>query len=106
LELIKRLFVAILDNERLALFVNPVIISHSEEKEFNTEGCLSVPNKHGEVERYTSITVKYFNGKEVIKEIYEGMNARIIQHEYDHLQGTLYIDKAINVTDNIEKMAV
>lgn len=34
------------------------------------------------------------------------MNARIIQHEYDHLQGVLYIDKAINITDNIEQVAV
>jgi peptide deformylase len=96
----KRLFIAVLDNERIELFVNPVILSHSEETEIDTEGCLSVPEKHGEVERYTTIKVKYFNGKEVKTEEYDGMNARIIQHEYDHLQGVLYIDKATNILSN------
>ena len=102
----KRLFIAILDNSRIELFVNPTIVSHSEELEVNTEGCLSVPNKHGDVERYLSVKVKYFNGKEQKTESFEEMNARIIQHEYDHLQGVLYIDKATNITDNIEQVAV
>jgi peptide deformylase len=102
----KRLFIAVLDNERLELFINPVILSHSEETEIDSEGCLSVPNKHGEVERYTNVNTKYFNGKEVVTEEYEGMNARIIQHEYDHLQGILYTDKAINVVDNEELVTV
>ena len=96
----KRIFVAVLDNERIELFVNPTIISHSEETETGVEGCLSVPDKHGEVERYINIKVKYFNGKENKTEEFEGMNARIIQHEYDHLQGVLYIDKAINIMNN------
>lgn len=98
----KRLFVAILDNSRLELFVNPTIVSHGEETETNTEGCLSIPDKHGEVERYITIKVKYFNGKENKTETFEGMNARIVQHEYDHLQGILYIDKAKEVLDNVE----
>lgn len=100
----KRLFIAVLDNSKLELFVNPTIINHSEKTEIDTEGCLSVPNKHGEVERYTSIKVKYFNGKVNKTEEYAGMNARIIQHEYDHLQGVLYIDKAKNVLDNVEQI--
>lgn len=98
----KRLFVAILDNSRLELFVNPTIISHCDETVMQSEGCLSIPNKHGEVERYTTIKVKYFNGKENKLETFEGMNARIIQHEYDHLQGVLYIDKAINIVSDEE----
>lgn len=93
----KRLFVAILDNERIALFVNPTILDHSEETETDVEGCLSVPEMCGDVERYKTIKIRYFNGKEVLTEEYEGMNARIIQHEYDHLNGVLYIDKAENV---------
>lgn len=96
----KRLFIAILDNSRLELFVNPVIVNHGEDTETQSEGCLSVPNKHGEVERYTTIKVKYFNGKENKTETFEGMNTRIVQHEYDHLQGILYTDKAIEVFDN------
>lgn len=97
----KRLFIAVLDNERIELFVNPTIINHSEETETDTEGCLSVPDKHGEIERYSSIKVKYFNGKESITDTFTEMNARIIQHEYDHLQGILYIDKAVSIADNI-----
>lgn len=95
----KRLFVVVLDNERIGLFVNPTILEHSEETEIDTEGCLSVPEKCGEVERYKAIKVRYFNGKEIITEEYEGMNARIIQHEYDHLNGVLYIDKAENIRE-------
>lgn len=95
----KRLFIAILDGERLELFINPTILEHSNETNFNMEGCLSVPGKSGEVERYNKIKIKYFNGKNTITEEYEDMNARIIQHEYDHLNGVLYIDKAKNIID-------
>jgi peptide deformylase len=95
----KRLFVAVLDNSRLELFINPSIVSHSEETEIDIEGCLSVPDKQGEVERYKTIEVKYFNGKENKTETFEGLNARIIQHECDHLQGILYIDKAISISE-------
>ena len=97
----KRLFVAVLDNERLELFVNPVILGHSKEMEYGTEGCLSVPEKCGDVLRYKSIKIKYFNGQKLVTKVYEGMNARIIQHEYDHLDGILYIDKAENIR-NVE----
>lgn len=95
----KRLFVAALDGNKCELFVNPVILEHSEEKEVDTEGCLSVPGKCGDVERYKTIKVKYFNGRENVVATYEGMNARIVQHEYDHLSGVLYIDKAENIRD-------
>ena len=42
---------------------NPAILEHSEETEVDTEGCLSVPHKYGDVERYKKIKVRYFNGK-------------------------------------------
>lgn len=95
----KRLFVAILDNERIGLFVNPTILEHSDEMEMGTEGCLSVPEKCGDVERYKSVKIRYFNGRKIVTENYDGLNARIIQHEYDHLNGILYIDKAENVRE-------
>ena len=95
----KRLFVAVLDNERIELFVNPTIFEHSDETEIDMEGCLSVPGMRGEVERYKTIKIKYFNGKEIVTKEYDGMNARIIQHEYDHLTGILYIDKAENIRE-------
>jgi len=93
----KRMFLAVLDYERVELFINPIIIEHSEDMTEDTEGCLSVPNKYGTVSRHDSITIKYFNGREHLTKTYEGMNARIIQHEYDHLQGILYIDKATDI---------
>lgn len=95
----KRLFIAVLDNERIELFVNPTIIEYSEETEIDIEGCLSVPKMQGDVERYKRIKVRYFNGKEIVTKEYEDLNARIIQHEYDHLKGVLYIDKAVNVRE-------
>lgn len=93
-EVNKRMFVAILDNERIEVFINPVITTHSTETIEDEEECLSVPNRCGIVERYKSITVKYFNGNKLVTKEYTDMNARIIQHEYDHLQGVLYTDKA------------
>jgi len=63
--------------------------------------ALSVPNYYGTVSRYNSITVKYFNGKELKTETFDGLNARIIQHEYDHLEGILYVDKATNIISNV-----
>jgi len=95
----KRLFVAILDMERIEVFINPVILEHSEEMELDSEGCMSIPGKVGDVPRYKSVKIQYFNGKTMKKETFEGLNARIIQHEYDHLNGVLYIDKAENLRD-------
>lgn len=74
-------------------FINPVIIEeHGEEWEFE-EGCLSIPNIRENVARPESLTIRYFdeewNEKE---EQYGGMKARIIQHEYDHIEGKLFID--------------
>ena len=104
----KRVFIAVLDLERIEVFVNPVILSCSEEMELDEEGCLSVPGKVGDVLRHKSITIRYFNGKEIKTATFEGLNARIIQHEYDHLNGVLYTDKAEAIRDRepIEKSAL
>ena len=83
----------------LSWFVNPEILEYSEDMETGMEACLSVPGMCGDVLRHKRIKVKYFNGIEEIVEEYEGMNARIIQHEYDHLIGVLYIDKAENMRE-------
>lgn len=95
----KRLFIAVLDNERIEVFMHPVILSHSEDTEIATEGCLSVPGMCGDVERYKTVKIRYFNGRQFVTAEYEGLNARIVQHEFDHLNGTLYIDKAHNVRE-------
>lgn len=87
-----RFFVARIKGE-IRAFINPEIIELSEEKVSDYEGCLSVENCSGLVSRSMSITLKYFDGKKFHKEIFLGYSARIIQHEMDHLDGILYIDK-------------
>ncbi len=74
-------------------FVNPEILETIEETQTYEEGCLSVPDFFDEVERPKRVKLKYlgYDGKEVV-EWAEGMYAVCIQHEMDHLQGTLFID--------------
>jgi peptide deformylase len=74
-------------------FINPVILERVEEKQVYEEGCLSVPDYYEEVERPARVLLKYldYNGKPV-EEWAEGVFAVCIQHEMDHLEGTLFID--------------
>jgi len=83
---------------KLYTIVNPEIIRVSDEQELGTEGCLSIPGFVGDVERPLAITLKGVNrrGKPVrIKA--DGWLARIFQHEVDHLNGVLFIDRADKV---------
>ena len=75
--------------------LNPRWTPDGDEKVIDTEGCLSVPNWYGEVERYANVTVKYqdIHGKRKQKKA-TGLLARCIQHETDHLNGILFIEKA------------
>lgn len=82
------------------VIINPKIIKKSLLKEWDEEGCLSIPHKYGQVKRHKNITVKYLNEnaqEQTLKA--SGLLARIIQHEIDHLDGILFIDKARNLTD-------
>jgi len=74
-------------------FINPVILDETgTEWEFE-EGCLSIPNIREDISRKEKIRVKYFDENWQLKEEgFEGMKARIIQHEYDHIEGKLFID--------------
>lgn len=85
--------------EGLIELINPEII-HTEGKQIEVEGCLSVPGKMGEVERPARVVVKAFNrkGKEIQVEG-EGLLAKALCHEIDHLNGILYIDKVIRFID-------
>jgi len=80
------------------VLVNPEIVQESEETVTDFEGCLSVPGLAGEVERFEAVTVQAKNrfGKP-IKLKASGWLARIFQHEIDHLNGVLYIDRATRV---------
>ena len=74
-------------------FVNPEILESNDEKQTYEEGCLSVPDFYDEVERPSRVKLRYLNYQgEQIEEWAEGMYAVCIQHEMDHLQGTLFID--------------
>ena len=79
-------------NNTYALF-NPIITSYSEKKIIMEEGCLSLPEQYAEVERSEEIVVKYLNEKnEKIQEKKNGFEARVLQHEIDHLNGKLFVD--------------
>jgi peptide deformylase len=83
---------------KLFTVVNPEIVRFSEETEVGVEGCLSIPGFAGNVERQRAVTVKGQNrlGKPVRIQV-KGWLARIFQHEIDHLEGTLFIDRAERV---------
>ena len=93
----------------LIALINPEI-THAEGSQVGPEGCLSVPGSFGDVERVDKITVKGIdphNKKVTIKA--EGFLARIFQHEIDHLEGHLFIEKATNlrlITDHPEEKEI
>jgi peptide deformylase len=74
-------------------FINPIIIEESgTEWPFN-EGCLSIPGIREDVLRKPNIVVQYYDENwEFIEEEFEGIVARIIQHEYDHIEGKLFVE--------------
>ena len=76
--------------------INPKIIEKSKEMILREEACISLPNCTGMVRRHNSITVEFLDlkGKKQTKK-YKEFNAVIIQHEIDHLDGILFMDKVI-----------
>lgn len=78
----------------ITVMINPTWKPLSEEKETEFEGCLSVPSIRGKIERYTNIEVTYYNekGEKIIKQV-KGFTARDIQHECDHLDGIVFLEK-------------
>ncbi len=80
------------------ILINPTIIHHSFFKEYGDEGCLSVPNLFGSVKRWKSVTVAFQDRNGVKKKMQaSGLQARVFQHEIDHIDGILFIDKAEKV---------
>ncbi|WP_372370481.1 peptide deformylase [Candidatus Uabimicrobium sp. HlEnr_7] len=74
--------------------INPTIIEYSPEKICDWEGCLSIPDKRGEVPRSKNIYVQYRDryNEEVFAD-YSGFVARVFQHEYDHLHGKMFFER-------------
>ena len=96
--LTKRVFVVDVD-EGYFEFINPVILGTSG-SQYGVEGCLSVKGKWGDVKRPRKVTVKAFDryGKP-FRIVAKDFFAKAICHEYDHLDGILYIDKADNLRE-------
>jgi len=90
--------------KKLYVFANPELIQLSEEKVIAIEACLSVPGLVGEVERHDQMAIRGFNrfGKPVRVKA-SGWLARIFQHEIDHLDGILYVDRATRVWQPTEE---
>ena len=85
--------------KKLYVVANPeIIIPTTAEQIIGSEACLSVPGLAGEVERFTQITVKGQNRRgQALRLKLEGWTARIFQHEIDHLDGIMFIDRAVRV---------
>lgn len=84
------------------VMINPHLISHSGEVVKDWEGCLSVPGIRGLIPRYRQIEIEYVtrNGELVQRELLDFV-ARIFQHEYDHLNGMVFLDRLESVKDII-----
>ncbi|HOK17190.1 MAG TPA: peptide deformylase [Candidatus Paceibacterota bacterium] len=85
-------------NDEFKIFINPEIKKYSKQTDVLEEGCLSLPNTYGEVERPKTIILQTKNeeGKKIKLKVF-GLLSRVIQHEIDHLNGILFTDKAKNI---------
>jgi len=76
------------------VMINPEMIEMSEEGAVAEEGCLSIPGIHETVERSKVIKIKYLDANFIEHiDVFQDFKARVIQHEYDHLEGNLFTDK-------------
>lgn len=82
------------DTNEFEVLINPLVQNIGNKTDIDIEGCLSIPNVEENVERFRKIKVKYIDkeGKKVNRR-FSGLNARVVQHEVDHLDGVLFIDK-------------
>ncbi|PIT89585.1 peptide deformylase [Candidatus Kuenenbacteria bacterium CG10_big_fil_rev_8_21_14_0_10_36_11] len=87
--------VTVNNNGEIAVFLNPKILKKSWRKNIAEEGCLSIPNVFLPIKRHSTITLEFLNlagDKQILKT--KDLLARVLQHEIDHLDGILFIDKA------------
>ncbi|MEZ5071762.1 MAG: peptide deformylase [Bacteroidales bacterium] len=76
------------------VLINPILLEETGDSWTFEEGCLSLPNLREEVSRPEKVRLEYYNENwELVEEVYDGIRARIIQHEYDHLEGRLFVDR-------------
>lgn len=85
-------------------FINAEIIDYSGKDESFNEGCLSIPGLREDVIRKDQIKIRYFDKNfNEYTEKYEGINSRVIQHEYDHLMGVLFTDRVSTLKKKLLK---
>ena len=92
------------ENNKKANYIlfNPLIIQYSEETVVMEEGCLSLPEQYADVERPKEIVLEYIDENEkTIKRHIDGYEARILQHEIDHLSGKLFVDYLSSLKRNM-----
>ena len=76
------------------VFINPIIIEETGKEWKFEEGCLSIPGIREDVSRLPKVVIEYYNEKfELVEEKLDGLSARVIQHEYDHIEKILFTDK-------------
>lgn len=86
------------------VFINPEIIDETGDEWNFMEGCLSIPNIREDIKRKEKITIKYYNESfEEIELDLEGLAARVVQHEYDHIEGVLFTDKLSSLKKKLLK---
>jgi peptide deformylase len=82
------------NDEKFYVYVNPEIEYQGDAQDVKAEGCLSVPTREGPVKRFKRVRVTYYDRDGVKhREKFTAWTARVIQHEIDHLNGILFIDK-------------
>lgn len=86
------------------VFINAQILEEEGEEKSFEEGCLSIPDIRGDVIRLSDIKIRYLDEKLVEKtETFSGVNARVIQHEYDHIEGKLFTEKLLPLRKRLIK---
>ena len=84
-------------NIKITALINPKFTIITDKTENEWEGCLSIPGLLGLVKRFSKVQYEGFDMEgNIIKNVVEGLQARIVQHEYDHLMGILYINRLVN----------
>jgi peptide deformylase len=86
------------------ILINPYIVEEEGEEFLHEEGCLSIPHIREQVSRKPNIRIEYYDENwKFHEEEYNGMLARIIQHEYDHLEGKLFVEKISSLRKTLLK---
>lgn len=95
----------------ITTFINPQITKYSQRqinpvgKKGVYEGCLSLPNHYAPIKRSSSVTVKYFDQKmQPRTQVFSGFTAHVIQHEMDHLNGILFIDRVLEQNSKLYRV--